>query len=68
MKNQFPHADGGPQACEAGAPIVLLHGATSSARAWDTLLPRLSQTHRVFVPTLAGHCGGPHCLPEGRAW
>jgi hypothetical protein len=21
MNNQFPHADGGPQACEAGAPI-----------------------------------------------
>jgi pimeloyl-ACP methyl ester carboxylesterase len=41
------------------SPIVLLHGATSSARAWDPLLPTLSAKHRVFVPTLAGHLGGP---------
>ena len=40
-------------------PIVLLHGATSSARAWDPLLRTLSAKHRVFVPTLAGHLGGP---------
>lgn len=41
------------------SPIVLLHGATSSARVWDPLLPKLSRKHRVFVPTLAGHHGGP---------
>jgi pimeloyl-ACP methyl ester carboxylesterase len=39
--------------------IVLLHGATSSARAWEPLLPKLSAKRRVFVPTLAGHHGGP---------
>jgi len=44
--------------------IVLLHGATSSARAWDALLPALTAQHRVFVPTLAGHLGGPP-LPAG---
>lgn len=40
-------------------PLVLLHGATSSARAWEPLLPTLEAHHRVFVPTLAGHWGGP---------
>jgi pimeloyl-ACP methyl ester carboxylesterase len=48
----------------SGAPIVLLHGATSSARAWDALLPMLGQRYRVFAPSLAGHCGGPP-LPTG---
>jgi pimeloyl-ACP methyl ester carboxylesterase len=48
------------------APIVLLHGATSSAKAWDALIPPLGQTYRVFAPTLAGHCGGPP-LPAGDA-
>jgi pimeloyl-ACP methyl ester carboxylesterase len=48
------------------APIVLLHGATSSARAWDPLRAVLSPKYRVFVPTLAGHCGGPP-LPAGCA-
>jgi pimeloyl-ACP methyl ester carboxylesterase len=48
------------------APIVLLHGATSSARAWDALIPPLAETYRVFAPTLAGHCDGPP-LPTGDA-
>jgi len=43
----------------AASPIVLLHGATSSARVWDPLLPTLSPKYRVFTPTLAGHYGGP---------
>ena len=47
-------------------PIVLLHGATSSARAWDPLLPTLSPKYRVFAPSLAGHRGGPP-LPAGPA-
>src|ERR1700757_3679942 len=45
-------------------PIVLLHGVTSSARTWDPLLPMLSPRYRVFVPSLAGHRGGPP-LPAG---
>ena len=48
----------------ARAPIVLIHGATSSARVWDPLLPTLSPKYRVFVPSLAGHRGGPP-LPAG---
>ena len=46
-----------------GSPIVLLHGATSSARVWEPLLPSLGAKHRVFVPTLAGHLGGPPVPP-----
>lgn len=45
-------------------PIVLLHGATSSARIWQPLLPSLTSRHRVVVPTLAGHRGGPP-IPTG---
>ena len=45
-------------------PIVLLHGATSSARIWQPLLPNLTSRHRVIVPTLAGHRGGPS-IPTG---
>lgn len=48
----------------ARKPIVLLHGATSSARAWEPLLPMLNAKHRVYAPTLAGHHGGPP-LPAG---
>lgn len=43
---------------DANSTLVLLHGATSSARAWE-LLPTLSSRHQVFAPTLAGHLGGP---------
>jgi pimeloyl-ACP methyl ester carboxylesterase len=41
------------------SPIVLLHGATSSPRVWEPVLPMLTAKHRVFAPTLAGHRGGP---------
>jgi pimeloyl-ACP methyl ester carboxylesterase len=50
----------------APSPIVLLHGATSSARAWEPVLPTLSAKYRVFTPTLAGHRGGP-LLPAAPA-
>lgn len=46
------------------APIVLLHGATASARVWDPLLPALGEQYRVLAPTLAGHRGGPS-IPSG---
>lgn len=47
-----------------GSPLVLLHGATMSWRAWHPVLPFLVGRHDVFVPTLAGHRGGPR-LPDG---
>jgi pimeloyl-ACP methyl ester carboxylesterase len=50
----------------ARSPIVLLHGATSSARAWESVLPMLCAKYRVFAPSLAGHRGGPP-LPAGPA-
>jgi pimeloyl-ACP methyl ester carboxylesterase len=40
------------------APLVLLHGVTSSGRAWDDLLPQLSQRFQVFAPSALGHRGG----------
>src|SRR5262249_4535953 len=43
----------------ARSPIVLLHGATSSGRVWEPVLPELGAKHPVFTPTLAGHRGGP---------
>jgi pimeloyl-ACP methyl ester carboxylesterase len=40
------------------APLVLLHGVTSSGKAWDDLLPRLSQRFEVLAPSALGHRGG----------
>lgn len=39
------------------SPLVLLHGLSSSGRAWDDLLPALSRHHRVYAPTALGHRG-----------
>lgn len=47
------HRDG------AGTPLLLLHGANMSWRAWRPVLPFLIGRHDVFVPTMAGHRGGP---------
>ena len=43
----------------SGTPLVLLHGASSSWRAWQRLLPDLEAHYTVFAPTLGGHRGGP---------
>jgi pimeloyl-ACP methyl ester carboxylesterase len=43
----------------SGSPLVLLHGATMSWRAWEPVLPFLVGRHDVFAPTMAGHRGGP---------
>lgn len=48
----------------AGSPVVLLHGITMSWRAWKPVLPFLVGRHDVFVPTLAGHRGGPALRPD----
>jgi pimeloyl-ACP methyl ester carboxylesterase len=40
----------------AGAPMVLLHGATSSGREdWAAQVPLFAQTFRLFVPDARGH-------------
>ena len=43
----------------SGSPLVLLHGLTGSWRIWRPVLSALSARHEVFVPTIAGHHGGP---------
>jgi pimeloyl-ACP methyl ester carboxylesterase len=40
-------------------PLLLLHGVTMSAAAWDDLTPLLSDRFDVLVPTALGHRGGP---------
>jgi pimeloyl-ACP methyl ester carboxylesterase len=40
-------------------PLVLLHGFTGTAAAWDLVRPLLEERHELLVPTLAGHHGGP---------
>jgi pimeloyl-ACP methyl ester carboxylesterase len=47
-----------------GTPLVLLHGANMSWRAWRPVLPFLTARHDVFVPTMAGHRGGPVMDPD----
>jgi len=47
-----------------GTPLVLLHGASMSWRAWRPVLPFLTGRHDVFVPTLAGHRGAVALRPD----
>jgi pimeloyl-ACP methyl ester carboxylesterase len=42
----------------SGPPLVLLHGVTSSWRAWRPVLPELERHHEVVALTLPGHVGG----------
>jgi len=41
----------------AGAPVLLVHGWAVHGGFFSTLAKRLSQSHRVIVPTLRGHHG-----------
>ncbi|MFP5021890.1 alpha/beta fold hydrolase [Pseudonocardia phyllosphaerae] len=47
----------------SGPPMLLLHGMTSSWRAWKPVLPMLEQHHEVWAVTMPGHVGGPP-LPD----
>ncbi|MCA2244793.1 alpha/beta hydrolase [Mycobacterium sp. WUMAC-067] len=40
-------------------PLLLLHGVTMSAAAWDNVTPLLADRFELIVPTAAGHRGGP---------
>ena len=41
-----------------GPPLVLLHGAGDSARAWSWVLPLLGRSHQVLAPDLPGYSPG----------
>ncbi|WP_338079679.1 alpha/beta hydrolase [Antrihabitans stalactiti] len=41
------------------APLMLLHGVTMSASAWDDVAPLLADDFDLIVPTAVGHRGGP---------
>ncbi|MBL1073723.1 alpha/beta hydrolase [Nocardia sp. 2] len=40
-------------------PLLLLHGVTMSAMAWDDVIPLLADDFEPLVPTIPGHRGGP---------
>jgi pimeloyl-ACP methyl ester carboxylesterase len=54
----------GPYRGGRGEPLVLLHGASMSWRAWRPVLSGLEGHHDVLVPTMIGHRGGAP-WPEG---
>ena len=43
---------------ERGAPLLLLHGITGSARMWQQVVPLLRPRYQVTAPTAYGHRGG----------
>lgn len=44
-------------------PLLLIHGITATAHAWDSVRPLLDADYELVVPTLVGHCGGP-AIPD----
>jgi pimeloyl-ACP methyl ester carboxylesterase len=46
-----------------GAPVLLLHGFTDSARSWSLIAPYLATGFRLIAPDLRGH--GHSDKPEG---
>lgn len=44
-------------------PIILIHGMGSASTAWQTIVPELSNTHRVITVDLPGH-GATELPPE----
>lgn len=50
-----------------GTPLVLVHGITSSWRAWRPVIPLLAERHDVFAPSLAGHHQAAP-VAAGTAW
>lgn len=51
---------------QRGPSVVLIHGATSSPRAWEDVAPIVGREYEVLTPSLAGHRGGVP-LPSGRS-
>lgn len=44
-------------------PLLCIHGIGDTASAWRAVLGPLTQRHRLLVPTLPGHYGGPPLAP-----
>jgi pimeloyl-ACP methyl ester carboxylesterase len=42
-----------------GPPLLLIHGFTATWRIWSPVIELLEPQFDLFVPTLAGHTGGP---------
>jgi pimeloyl-ACP methyl ester carboxylesterase len=51
-------ADPGFHRGGSGPPLLLLHGASMSWRAWRPVLPELERHHDVLALTMTGHRGG----------
>ncbi len=50
----------------SGEPLLLIHGAFCTWRAWEELLPELESSYEVLAPTLLGHLDGDR-FPAGVA-
>ena len=46
-----------------GEPLVLIHGAGGTPRQWAPVVPLLTDTYELLVPTLIGHRGGRPLSP-----
>jgi pimeloyl-ACP methyl ester carboxylesterase len=44
-------------AAGSGPVVLLIHGITSSADAWEAVMPALAEAHTVIAPDLLGHGG-----------
>jgi pimeloyl-ACP methyl ester carboxylesterase len=44
-------------AAGSGPVVLLIHGITSSADAWEAVIPALAEEHTVIAPDLLGHGG-----------
>ena len=53
-----------------GDPVVLIHGAASSGRQFDEVLPSLAKNYRLIVPDLRGlgRSARIQALPSPRVW
>ncbi|MGE2737479.1 alpha/beta fold hydrolase [Mycolicibacterium vaccae] len=41
------------------SPLLCIHGISDTSSAWRAVVGPLAQRHRLLVPTLPGHYGGP---------
>ena len=41
------------------SPLLCIHGISDTASAWRAVVGPLAQRHRLLIPTLPGHYGGP---------